>query len=680
MGSAGMSIQRVVRAVVAAAILFAITAPAAWSQGDQGSARLSLDVQSPWVELKDPILHLRVRAQNLGTTTLSDLSFGLALGPMIRSRTEYDASLVSGPSFPLKAETRAVQGDLQPGATRVFDLQLDVLTAGVSRVDSRIYPMRVDLRSGGQPTGAEVRTPVVFLVRKPLQPLEVSWTLDLAPPPAIGPDGKLVDGSLPPRLAPGGDLRAEVDALAILATGSDPSPVDLALSPRFLDELRQMSDGFTIEGGGSVPAGQGAAADAAAMLKTLQTVVGSNVIEVSTYPYAAPSLPALLRGGLARDVTQQVALGDEIFRSIFGRRPDVTAVRPPGGALDQASLDELAAPGAAVILGSDTTIVRPPAAGDLSLPPTGLLSTTTLDDVPVVLPDPGVQALLTPDLRTDPIQGAEAVFGELAAVWQEAPSPGFPRGVALSTAGLAFPAPFWEAFARRIAQAPFLRPVRATQLVDDVPPPATPTSLAAPSTAAFTRTYAEGIKRERRHIDAVRSMLVDPGALPHELSVSLLTAESGSFVGDENAGWRWIDGVNSITGSVFAAAQPTTAQIFTIPSAGGTIPISLGDPGGRELTVTLQLSSSHLTFPQGDTRSVRITEPHQIVFFPVKATTTGRVTVQVAVKAPSGRVVTTTNLVVQSTAYNRIALLVTGGAALLLVLLWGRRLLRRLTS
>jgi hypothetical protein len=131
---------------------------------------------------------------------------------------------------------------------------------------------------------------------------------------------------------------------------------------------------------------------------------------------------------------------------------------------------------------------------------------------------------------------------------------------------------------------------------------------------------------------------------------------------------------------VFDAAQPTTAQIFTIPPTGGTIPISLGDPGTRELNVTLQLSSSHLTFPRGDTRSVRITQPHQIVFFPVEATTTGRFTVQVVVKAPSGREVTSTNLVVQSTTYNRIALFVTGGAALALVLLWARRLFRRTTS
>jgi hypothetical protein len=678
-----MSIQRAVRALLATAILLMATAPPAWSQGGQGPARLTLDGQSSWNSLKDPILRLRVRAENVGDSTLRDLSFGIALGPAIPSRSAYDSSLVSGPALPLIAETRAQDGELQPGATHTFDLQLDLLGAHVSRTDSRIYPLRVDLRSGGQPTGAELRTPVIFLVRKPVQPLELSWTLDLAPPPAIGPDGKLVDVGLAQRLAPGGDIRAEVEALRLLASGPDPSPVDLVISPRFVDELRQMADGFSIEGGAAVPAGQGGAADAAAVLKTLRSVVHSDVLEVAAYPYAAPNLPALLRGALDRDLTQQIALGDQTFRSVFGSAPQVAAVRPPDGALDQASLDQLAGLGAAVILGTDTTIARPPDPNGLTLPPTGSLSANVANvaDVPVILPDPGAQALLASDQRADPILAAQSLLGELAAVWQEAPSPGFPRGVAISTAGLPLPPAFWEAFAQRAAKAPFLHPVRATQLVDDVPPPPRPSSIQTPSTATFTRSYSLGIKRERRRIDDLRSMLVDPGTLPGTLDVSLLVAESGSFVGTgETTGRRWIDGVNTITGSVFAAAQPTTAQIFTIPPAGGPIPISLGDPGNRELNVTLQLSSSHLTFPRGDTRSVRITQPHQIVFFPVEATTTGRFTVQVQVIAPSGRVVTQTNLIVQSTTYNRIALLVTAGAALALVLLWARRLLRRVTS
>jgi hypothetical protein len=133
---------------------------------------------------------------------------------------------------------------------------------------------------------------------------------------------------------------------------------------------------------------------------------------------------------------------------------------------------------------------------------------------------------------------------------------------------------------------------------------------------------------------------------------------------------------------VFSAATPRTSQQFTLDSSSGTIPIRLGDPGGRILNVTIELSSSHLRFPQGSARSVRITEPDQIVFFPVETASAGRITVLAVVKAPppSGRKVAETTLFVRSTAYSRIALLVTGGAALVLVLLWARRFVRRATS
>jgi hypothetical protein len=52
---------------------------------------------------------------------------------------------------------------------------------------------------------------------------------------------------------------------------------------------------------------------------------------------------------------------------------------------------------------------------------------------------------------------------------------------------------------------------------------------------------------------------------------------------------------------------------------------------------------------------------------------TGRFPVRVLMVSPSGRMIGETTLVVRSTAYNRIALLITIGAALVLLLVWARR-------
>ena len=88
------------------------------------------------------------------------------------------------------------------------------------------------------------------------------------------------------------------------------------------------------------------------------------------------------------------------------------------------------------------------------------------------------------------------------------------------------------------------------------------------------------------------------------------------------------------------------------------------------------LRSNRLTFVNGATRLVRIDGTGTTLTFGVQARTTGRFPVQVQVETPDGTPIgPPARLVVRSTAYNRIALVLTIGAALFLLALWARRLL-----
>jgi hypothetical protein len=57
--------------------------------------------------------------------------------------------------------------------------------------------------------------------------------------------------------------------------------------------------------------------------------------------------------------------------------------------------------------------------------------------------------------------------------------------------------------------------------------------------------------------------------------------------------------------------------------------------------------------------------------------TTGRFQVKAQVVAPSGRVIGETPIIIRSTAYNRIAIVITIGAAVLAMLVWARRFVPR---
>ncbi|MDP9242094.1 MAG: hypothetical protein M3O84_02840, partial [Actinomycetota bacterium] len=68
-------------------------------------------------------------------------------------------------------------------------------------------------------------------------------------------------------------------------------------------------------------------------------------------------------------------------------------------------------------------------------------------------------------------------------------------------------------------------------------------------------------------------------------------------------------------------------------------------------------------------------QPDETLSFGVTPQTTGRFPVQVLVRTPSGRVLSSATLIVRSTAYNRIALIITIGAALMLFAIYARRAL-----
>jgi hypothetical protein len=106
----------------------------------------------------------------------------------------------------------------------------------------------------------------------------------------------------------------------------------------------------------------------------------------------------------------------------------------------------------------------------------------------------------------------------------------------------------------------------------------------------------------------------------------------------------------------------------------------MGDPGALPIRFTLQLRSNRFRFPDGDTQTVTLTRPNQIVTFTAAALASGQGSIQVVLRAPSGRAIRQTTLTVRSTSVNRIALVVTAAAALLLIILWSRRLFRRPTT
>ncbi len=660
-------------------LLFALLPLPAAAQ-EPSAATLTLVSQTPWNSPDLPELVLRVKAVNAGPEPLGDLSLGITLWGPALSRSAFEGSLVADPenAVAIDAETLPREGTLEPGAERVFELHFALDSPGISPDRSLVYPLKVDLRSGLTPL-AVLRTPAIFLVKQPQTPLRLAWTFVLHEPIGFGPSGVFNGPDLELALEPGGRLYGELRALAALVDDPAMTLVNVVVSPTLLNQLVRMRDGYTVVDGGTtrqVPPGKGGAAAAAQALADLRKIAGDDGVELTALPYSAPRLPALAAGGLGRDLRVQLERGRSLVATVLGRPPVAGLLRPPDSSLDQTTLDALARLGADTLILDPTTVPPTPQPLGFASPATASLAASGTA-VRAVVADPNVEALLSsPLVIQDPVKAAQAVLGELAAIWLE--QPGVERGLAIALPeDFQAPGAFFGPFVRGVAGAPWLGNATATALADAFP--AAGSSLLAPSADVFSRGYVEELRQTRRRLDTYRSMLVEQSEEPARMENELLFAEAGQFVGNEAAGAPFVDAVRSEVGGVFDAVRPDTGQVVTLTSStGGAVPVRVTNGNEIPVRVIVKLVSPHLS--TSDAGRVLDAGQTTTMSFDVTLNTTGRFPVDVQVVSPSGRLINQAQLVVRSTGFNRIAILITVGAAAVLLLLWARRFVPRRTS
>ena len=656
-------------------LAFACPLPSALAQA-QPTVTLRLVSQTPITTPADPMLKVTVHATNTGVTDISALQMSVVIGSRITSGATYDASLTDGPGTAVLARTFPVTGALGAGGSKDMSAEVPMSAIPGLLIDSQVYPLRVSIRDAQ--TGAELaglNSAVVEVVRRPEKPLRLAMTFELGGTPALDPQGRATPAT-EAGLAPLGGLSQEVGVMSELATAGVPQ--DIAVEPSLLEQLSRMTDGYDRTNGTSVAGGVGGSARAATVLAELKTAANGPQTLLTMEPFAWPSIPALLEGGLGHDLGTQDYLGRATMAQVLGVSPDLSVMRPPMGALNDQALRALIARSVSLVLAQADTVTRPPQTNGFAPPPA---ATVTEGDTSatLVLPDPGTQALLEdPTLLQDPVRAAQVALGELATVWKQEPVPGGTtvRGVAITLAST-LPPGFWAPFIHRVTKASFLQSVTAKDLVAQVPPPAQPEQLGVDRNPVFRTSYVDDLRVARRDVAALRSMLPGADPQPDRLDRNLLVAESAVYLSNEPAGHGWISGVRRTTDPVFAAALPRANQPFTLTSRSGTIPISLGNPGSRSLKVIIRLASSRVTFPDGSAKIVTIDRPNQVATFAIKTNAVGPSSVVLTMTAPNGHVLGQQVLVVRSTAVNVIALAITFGAGLVLVALWARRWFKR---
>ncbi|MFM8945030.1 MAG: DUF6049 family protein [Actinomycetota bacterium] len=668
-------------AAVALALLASLPIPAA---AQMSSVQLTLRSAPIWNAPDRATVIVELAATNAGATTYGDLEIAATLRSAIGSRSAYDATFLDGSDAGrvLWSIREPRGGTLTDGGTLDLTVSLDLATAGVDATDSGIYPLRIELFSGDGSIG--VRTRCTIGTRStPIEPLRVAWSVVLDAPIRFLPKGAFLGDDLAAELKPTGRLGAQIAALGAFANLPGNAVVDLIISPLLLEQLDRMRRGYAVQMSDdpydvrAVAPGEGGALLADRALESLALLAGSRHVRLGSMPYAEPSLPSLVASDLPGDVNVQLEVGLDETERILGVRPDPSVVRPPGSAIDAATLALLARRGVGTVILDAGTVDLPAQPLGFAPPAEVSLDAGGGERVAGLAPDPGLATLLADVAATaDPVLAAHVVLGELAAIWLESPGTERTLAIALTEAvTAALPPGFFAPFADGIGTAPWLRTRGAATIAADLVAISATYEVAPQIGGAFTDDYVQALRESRHRVEVLGTMLVEDAGEVERLRRLLLLAQSAVFLDDPARGQGFIAQVDGDTTSLLGSIRPLGGQQVTLTSSQSVLPIQVENIAPQSIRATVRIVSQHLRASVEQDLTLGPGE-QRVLSFDVALRSSGRFPLQVQIVSPIGAVVSQTALFVRSTELNRQALAIVIGASAILVVLWFRRLAR----
>jgi hypothetical protein len=677
---------RALAALALAVTLGAALGPAAPAQEAASSLEVVLTSISPVVGPRAP-LDYRVTVRNRGQQPVRDLLVQARLGLPVDTRSEL-ATLLANPGGEVGVqpldEFRPAGAELAPGAGRQLERRRVDLPPGLGDHSAGVVlPLSIQVQASGPagPVTARLTTYVVDLPARARQPLRAALLVPVREPTHRNPAGDFVDDELAGLLAPGGSLGAIVTELARPAAPAVTMVVDAML----VEDATAMVGGWRLRQGGkrtSVPPGDPRSVHADRFLQALKAAADRH--PPAAFPYGNADLPALVRAGGGTRAEGPVRTGRNLLTNGLGTAPDESLAWPVDGAIDGALLQALEQ------TGGDVVVLEP---RHLPAPSTGVTQNATVDlgggpePQRALVGDVVLSGALTdPRAASVPVEWAQRILAETAVTWLERPNSSEPRGILLAPPqGWRPSRAFFRSLVRGLGAAPWLRLQPASTLAGAVPQGPEDgerrlaTVTAADVAAGLPRSYLNRVEQTRAQLDSFLRAVgndfrpADVSSFDHDL----LVAESSDWrpVAARARGRSFVRAIELGIKGVYGHVSVITTPV-TLTARSGKIPITVANESAERITVVLRLTSPKVDLP--GTSEPFVLEPRRRTtqLLQVGTRATGTFPIRVEVLTPDGEVkIAGGDIRLTSTAFNRVALAVTGGAAGLLLLWWrfGRR-------
>lgn len=665
--------------------------------------------------------------RNEGPTAVRSVQLRLRVGDPLSTREQLRRADATPPFYSAKSSRDLP--DLAPGGSAPIDLRLavDDLQLGPDGV----YPLQLEVRGtrGDDGPRAQVGAVPTYLpwFAGPVDPLRVAWLWPLVDAPRQGPGDELLDDGLATSLATGGRLERSLRASRSGEAGTcepavppavpqpaprcDPVPVTYVVDPDLLGTAATMSSPYAVRDGAGTRPGTGSDA-ARRWLAGLSAATGA----VVALPYADPDAVALTRNtadrrtvdsrssesrstaDLSADLATARAYGDTVAADVLRRPLLGTVAVPPDGPVTDAALDTLTTSSTRAVVLTQSALADPVALSRstpgtrVQLPPS-----STSGPLTGLVVDQGLSALLTPDAarRHGPRLAEQRWVAETAMIAAELPNRGRTVLVAPPRRGEVDP----DLLAPVLADAgrlPWLCPVTVADVAaaqERCPGGQQPgyearrgaalrqvsDSTSQLDTGLVARTRQVRADSDQLTKDVLRGGTDTAQATRVRLQRGRLRAESSAWREDRSGGNRQLALLRQTVTDLRSKVSLLTGSV-TLTSRNGRVSVAILNSLDSPVTVSVRLQAP--TDARLSTTQTALLEvpPGALLPVDVNATTrtSGRFVVLAQLVDREGNDFgTPQQLRVRSTIYGTVALGVTGGAAAVLLLAAGARLLRR---
>lgn len=290
--------------------------PAVAQEAQEAQATVRLVSQPPWHQADDK-LGLRLRVRNNGTQPLDGFAVQTKVYGRIITRTELHESFDGPDGFELRLPYPVTfNNSLAPGESTVVRIRTDMAEL-LGFQEEGVYPMTVSLSDLNLTTLLDsFTTALVYYPDKVTKPLNFSFVVPLFGTPLRAPDGTFFSSStVETTTGPEGWLTGLVDAVARAV--EEGARLAVVPSPRTIDELADVANGYTSGTGETVGRDDAMAEASAGNLASLEELLGGGAVTPIASPYAPVDLPAVVARLEPDHLTRQLAEGRTVLSEIL---------------------------------------------------------------------------------------------------------------------------------------------------------------------------------------------------------------------------------------------------------------------------------------------------------------------------------------------------------------------------